>query len=475
MPVGGVLEVTVGRSAAALLLVTMSVGVRADPALSAADVVRFLKAGISEPTILTELQNRGFGEPLDAARETALREAGASETLMVAIRRVAPAPQAATQALPTPPPSAYAPGVVVTPLDGKELTFAVATRTVRVPVSVLDAKGQPVLGLRDQDFKISEDGKRQGVTLFSGERRPLRLALALDTSRSMDNKIRQVEEALRHFVDLLEPADEILVMTFSDRLRIVQDFTADRQLLARTIDNLEVGGGTALYDAAFESIRRVATGPAESKAIVLVTDGVDTASTVAFDDLREFARRKEVPVFSIGLDSGGALDGIFVPPPITGGPGAGRPPWPGGPGRGGWPGGGGGRGGWPGGGSPGGYGPGGGHRGAIPGRRAFDDRPLVELADDTGGRAEIVKGLRALRARGRPARWRPAQAGGRVDRHDAAPPLPARLRATRGQARLARDPGRGRQARHDAARPQGLLRRRLITSRGSSRSPPASP
>jgi uncharacterized membrane protein YgcG len=375
----------------------MSAGVRADAALTAADVARFLKAGISEQTVLTELQNRGFGEPLDAERETLLREAGASETLMVAIRRVAPAARSTPQALPTPPASAYAPGVVVTPMDGKELTFAVATRTVRVPVSVLDSKGRPVLGLRDQDFKISEDGKRQGVTLFSGERRPLRLVLALDTSRSMDNKIRQVEEALRHFVDLLEPVDEILVMTFSDRLRIVQDFTSDRQLLARTIDNIEVGGGTALYDAAFESIRRVSSSPAESKAIVLVTDGVDTASTVAFEDLREFARRKEVPVFSIGLDSGSLLDGVFTPPPVNG-PGGGRPPWPGGPGgpgRGGWPGtggGGGGRGGFPGG--PGGYGPGGGHRGGgAQGRRGFDDKPLIELADDTGGRAEIVKGL----------------------------------------------------------------------------------
>jgi VWFA-related protein len=387
--------VIVGRSVAALLLVAMTGTARADPPLTAADVVRFLKAGISESTILTELQSRGFGEPLAAEREAALREAGASETLMVAIRRVAPAPPPpAPAAMPTPPPSAYATGVVVTPMDAKELTFAVAARTVRVPVSVLDAKGQPVLGLHDTDFKISEDGKRQGVSFFSGERRPLRLALALDTSRSMENKIRQVEEALRHFIDLLEPADEILVMTFGDRLRVVQDFTSDRALLARVLDNLEVSGGTALYDAAFESIQRVASGAAESKAVVLVTDGVDTSSSLAFDDLREFARRKEVPVFSIGLDSGRPLDNLFRPPGRTG-PG-GRPPrWPGGGGgggRGGWPptgrpGGGGGQGGYPG--AP----SGGGHYGGGMPRRGFDERPLLELADDTGGRAEIVKDL----------------------------------------------------------------------------------
>jgi VWFA-related protein len=209
----------------------------------------------------------------------------------------------------------------------------------------------------------------------------------------MDDKIRQVEEALRHFIDLLEPADEILVMTFNDRLHIDQDFTSDRQLLAGVLDNLEPAGGTALYDAAFESIRRVASSPAESKAVVLVTDGVDTASAVAFQDLREFARRKEVPVFSIGLDSGRDLNDLFRPPTHTGGGGHGG--WPGGGGgHGGWPGGGG-RGGFPGGGTggyPGGGGGGGGRYGSGMGRPRFDEKPLMELADDTGGRAEIVKG-----------------------------------------------------------------------------------
>ena len=98
------------------------------------------------------------------------------------------------------------------------------------------------MGLRGEDFQVSEEGKRQKVTLFSGERRPLRIALALDVSGSMDNKIRQVEEALRHFIDLLEPADEILVLTFNDHVHVVQDFTSDRELLGRVLDKLEPRG-----------------------------------------------------------------------------------------------------------------------------------------------------------------------------------------------------------------------------------------
>jgi hypothetical protein len=63
-----------------------------------------------------------------------------------------------------------------------------------------------VVGLGEKDFRISENGKWQDVALFSSERRPIRLALALDMSRSMENKARQVEAALEHFIDLLEPA-----------------------------------------------------------------------------------------------------------------------------------------------------------------------------------------------------------------------------------------------------------------------------
>ena len=218
---------------------------------------------------------------------------------------------------------------------------------MRVPVSVLDKRGNPVMGLHGEDFQIEEDGKKQEVTYFSGERRPLRIALALDVSASMENKIREVEAALRHFIDLLEPEDEILVLTFNDHVDVVQDFTSDRNRLGRVLNMLEPAGATALFDAAKEAIERVGPGAAESKAVVLVTDGMDTVSATSWGELRELAKRSEVPVFSIGLGSDFTFRTIFGGPGGTGG----RIPG-GGPGRvpRGWPGGGGGgRGGWPGG------------------------------------------------------------------------------------------------------------------------------
>jgi VWFA-related protein len=376
----------------AVLMLALGSGVGGDDPLGVADVIRFLSAGISERTILTELHGRGFVEALDAAAETSLRQAGASETLIVAIRRAAPARPAATAPTVVVTPPRREPAGAPPPPSGRGPTFSATARSVRVPVSVLDKEGQPVLGLHGADFTLAEDGRRQELTYFSGERRPLRLALALDVSTSMSTKMRQVSAALQHFIDLLEPADEILVLTFSSDIHIEQDFTSDRGLLERVFSRLQPASGTALFDAAIEAIRRVAPEPAESKAVVLVTDGMDTASQSSFDELRELARRSEVPVFSLGIGSDTTFRRTFDP---IGGiriPGRGPGRGPGG----GWPGGGGG---WPGGGS------GGGRRGpAVPPNEAdFDARPLLDLAEDTGGRAAILKGLERDR-------------GGRTDR-----------------------------------------------------------
>jgi VWFA-related protein len=211
-----------------------------------------------------------------------------------------------------------------------------------------------------------------------------------------------VERSLRYFIDLLEPADQIMVITFNDRVHVLQDFTSDRGLLSKVLDELDPVGGTALYDAAYEAIERVSRGPAESKAVVLVSDGVDTVSRESFGSLRELARRSEVPVYSIGLD-GTNFRNLSAPPRRGPGPGGGPGGWPpggGGGGRGrppggypGWPGGG--RGGTPDNGGQGGGGYGGGYGGSGRGfgRSGFDAGPLLDLADETGGRAEIINGI----------------------------------------------------------------------------------
>jgi VWFA-related protein len=187
----------------------------------------------------------------------------------------------------------------------KPPTFGATTGTVRVPVSVLDERGDPVLDLRRQDFRLAEDGRGRELTLFSSERRPIRIVIALDVSLSMEGVMHEVQRALEHFIDLLEPADETLVITFAEEVFVHGEFTNNRDLLERVFERLKPAPGTSLYDGALEGIRRLESGPAESKAVVLVTDGDDTTSSARLKDVREAARQYEVPIFGIGLGGGG--------------------------------------------------------------------------------------------------------------------------------------------------------------------------
>ena len=210
--------------------------------------------------------------------------------------------------------------------------------------------------------------------------------------------------------------------------------------------------------------------PAESKAVVLVTDGVDTASATSFDTLRELARRAEVPVFSIGLDAGEVHPYHSRPPGRGGGGhggGGGGPVEAGGGWRAGRPGGGPGGGGWGGGGHGGG--PSGGGRRAA-GRRLRRQAPERARRRHRRARRDRQGASSTTRPGATSPRERPTEGGGRVDRHDAAPPLPARLRAPGRQARLADDPRRRRPSRRHRAR-----RGRATTSGADPGSPARAP
>ena len=216
-----------------VLVVTaaMAVGVRGDDPLATADLVRFLRAGISERIILAELPDGGYGEPLDSARETELRDAGATETLIVAVRRLAPAsapaaPAAAPGTQGTSKGTSTGSGDAGFPTPTSRVhgpTFGSSTRTVRVPVSVLD-KREPVMGLR-AGLQIRRTGRSRRSPASAG-------AAALtsrspSTEREHENKIARWRPrcALHRRV---EPEDEILVLTFNDNVDVVQDFTSDR-------------------------------------------------------------------------------------------------------------------------------------------------------------------------------------------------------------------------------------------------------
>jgi Ca-activated chloride channel family protein len=171
----------------------------------------------------------------------------------------------------------------------------VSTTLVTVPVSVKDRHGKVVSNLGRQDFHLYEDGIEQVITYFEppwdakngsknvpaeSTEKPLTVALLLDTSDSTEFKLKQIQEAAIAFADQLRPEDRMLVMAFDKNVRVLTEPTNDRNTLRNAVSRTRTGGGTSLYDAV-DSVITWLNRVSGRKAIVLLTDGVDTASAAA--------------------------------------------------------------------------------------------------------------------------------------------------------------------------------------------------
>jgi VWFA-related protein len=190
---------------------------------------------------------------------------------------------------------------------GQGFSFKTGVDLVNVTVTVTDATGRFVSGLRKEDFVLYEDGKPQLVSQFDADRVPVSLGIALDTSGSMlGEKIMAAQAALNRFVfDLLGPQDEIFLYRFDSRPQLVQPFTTDRQRLSRALGAVQPRGGTAMYDTVAEAVPLAQSGTRRKKAFLVISDGNDTSSQTQVSELRQLIRESEVLVYAIGIDAGG--------------------------------------------------------------------------------------------------------------------------------------------------------------------------
>jgi Ca-activated chloride channel family protein len=190
---------------------------------------------------------------------------------------------------------------------------------VNVVATVTDARGKYVPNLLQEDFTLEEDGKKQEISHFSQDKNvPVSVGILLDTSASMDRKIRTAVEAVDRFIRRIHPDDEIFFMTFSGEPILRQDFTDDRDKLSQSLRRIFPTGGTALYDAVAESVTKIHSSRHDKRAILVITDGQDTASTAKLDEVLQSIRRSDVLVYPIGIS------------PLTYAKGEDRNPW-------GWP------------------------------------------------------------------------------------------------------------------------------------------
>jgi VWFA-related protein len=176
---------------------------------------------------------------------------------------------------------------------------------------------------------VYEDGVPQDITYFNtGENEPVSMGLVVDTSGSMVSKIDRARFALRRLLDTIHPQDEVFIEAFSHQPILLQDFTDSRLLLAQAISSLRPAGGTALYDAILDGLHRVKRGQHQKKALIVISDGVDTASLSSLNQTINAARRSGVLIYTIGIGSssagfnmGGAR--ITIGPFVLGGGGVG--------------------------------------------------------------------------------------------------------------------------------------------------------
>ena len=159
-------------------------------------------------------------------------------------------------------------------------TLKISTNLVTVPVIATTAEGNYVPDLRQEEFTISEDGENQQIAFFATVSAPFNVVLLLDTSASTEEKIGLIRRSAATFVEQLQNADRVKVISFDSQLHELSDFTNDRAILKNAIYKTVPGQGTRLYDAielSLDSLRTIRG----RKAIVVFTDGVDWHSADA--------------------------------------------------------------------------------------------------------------------------------------------------------------------------------------------------
>jgi Ca-activated chloride channel family protein len=199
--------------------------------------------------------------------------------------------------VPAPPPGQAAP------------TFRSGVDLVALNVTVTDPSNRYLTDLTADEFLVYEDSVKQSVAYFSRTNLSMSVALLLDSSASMDDKMRTTQEADSGFVQSLRPEDQAEVIDFDSRVTVLAPFTSSKPDLEKAIASVVPGGSTSLYTAVYIALRELkktesrGTDDLRRRAVVVLSDGEDTSSLVAYDEVLEAAKRSETAIYAIGIRS----------------------------------------------------------------------------------------------------------------------------------------------------------------------------
>lgn len=195
-----------------------------------------------------------------------------------------------------------APAPAAPPPGQQPPAFRVGAETVPIYTTVLDRYGEIVRNLTREDFDVYDNGQLQEVTVFEAGLQPISAAVMVDTSASMTLNLRLALSAAEQFVIRLLPGDRARVGSFSDRVDFSAEFTGDRDLLLRGLQDVHFGNPTKLWDAVDTTMSALA--PLGGRRVVLLlTDGMDTASSAIPDAVLARSRANEVMVYVVQFRS----------------------------------------------------------------------------------------------------------------------------------------------------------------------------
>ena len=175
------------------------------------------------------------------------------------------------------------------------------TTLIQIPVVVSDKGGRYILDLTKREFSIYEDGVRQTVDFFGTIEEPFSVALVLDTSGSTAAQLEYIKASAIAFIDSLRPKDKVMVIGFNDSVEVKCEMTGDRDVLYQAVKSLNSGEYTQVYEAVYTAVWEKLQGISGRKAVILFSDGIDTASSEieAEDTLDAVVESEDVIVYAI--------------------------------------------------------------------------------------------------------------------------------------------------------------------------------
>jgi Ca-activated chloride channel homolog len=195
-------------------------------------------------------------------------------------------------------------GVAGRAQDPAKPVFRAGVARVTLNVVVRDERGRPVTGLRLADFQVLDEGEPVAISDFRADGQPISVAVLADTSGSirLADRLSLTKQAGQALLGALRPDDEAALFTFDRNLHALAPFSADLSQVRAGLDRIVPFGSTALHDAVAATAQRSVERPSSRRAVVVITDGIDTSSDLSAAMASSIASSIDVPIYILGVD-----------------------------------------------------------------------------------------------------------------------------------------------------------------------------